>query len=88
MQILSIDDSINPYVSYNHIVSIMAKLLTVFGATGQQGGALIDYVLRNSQLSGSFSLRGVTRDATKPASIALKNRGVEIIEVSYSSSGC
>ena len=61
----------------------MAKLLTVFGATGQQGGALIRYILETPSLSSVFILRGVTRDASKPASIALKDIGVEIVEVTH-----
>lgn len=59
----------------------MAKLLTVFGATGQQGGALIRYVLETPSLSAVFTLRGVTRDASKAASLALKDLGVEMVEV-------
>jgi uncharacterized protein YbjT (DUF2867 family) len=59
----------------------MAKLLTVFGATGQQGGALINYILENPAFSAEFSLRGVTRHASKPAASALRERGVEIVEV-------
>lgn len=73
---------LNGIVAYSrHITTIMAKLLTVFGATGQQGGALIDYVLETPQLSSAFRLRAVTRDATKPASVSLKEKGVEIVEV-------
>lgn len=64
----------------------MSKLLTVFGATGQQGGALIDHIIENPHLSSLFSLRGITRDASKPAAIALKNRGVEIVEVNLQGS--
>lgn len=60
----------------------MSKLLTVFGVTGQQGGALIKHILDSPSLSSTFTLRGITRDASKPASIALKERGVEIVEVS------
>lgn len=59
----------------------MAKILTVFGATGQQGGALINSILESEHLSSMFTLRGITRDASKPASIALKDRGVEVVEV-------
>ena len=59
----------------------MAKLVTVFGATGQQGGALIDHILGNRYLSSVFKLRGITRDSSKPAAVALRERGVEIIEV-------
>lgn len=58
----------------------MSKLLTVFGVTGQQGGALIKHILDSPSLSSTFTLRGITRDASKPASIALKERGVEIVE--------
>ncbi len=59
----------------------MSKLLTVFGATGQQGGALIDYVLRDQVLSKAFKLRGITRDPAKPAALSLSERGVEIFKV-------
>lgn len=61
----------------------MSKLLTVFGATGHQGKALIDYVLANPSLSPLFTLRAVTRDPTKPAAIALKERGVEVVKVTF-----
>ena len=60
----------------------MAKLLTVFGATGQQGGALINHILGSQHLSSVFKLRGITRDPSKEAAIALSKRGVEIIKVS------
>ena len=59
----------------------MAKLLTVFGATGQQGGSLIQYVLQTPELSHMYTLRGISRDVTKPAPVALKDKGVEMIEV-------
>lgn len=63
----------------------MSKILTVFGATGQQGGSLIDYVLKNSKLSKTYSVRGVTRDVSKAAAVALKKRGVEVVKVSGAS---
>jgi uncharacterized protein YbjT (DUF2867 family) len=59
----------------------MSKLLTVFGATGFQGGALINYILGHPELSTIFNLRGVTRDASKPAALELKEKGVEIVQV-------
>ncbi len=59
----------------------MKKLLTVFGSTGQQGESLIAYVLKHPELSKTYNLRGITRDASKPGAMALKNMGVEIIEV-------
>ena len=60
----------------------MSKLLTVFGATGAQGGAMVKHILERPSLSSLFKLRGITRDSTKPAALALKEKGVEIIEVS------
>ncbi|KAI1424194.1 hypothetical protein F5Y12DRAFT_465645 [Xylaria sp. FL1777] len=58
----------------------MVKLLTVFGATGQQGGALIEHILETPTLFAEFALRGITRDASKTAAMALRERGVEIVE--------
>ena len=59
----------------------MRKLLTVFGATGQQGGNLIDYTLSNSELSRTYKIRGITRDPSKPAAVELHERGVEMVKV-------
>lgn len=56
------------------------KLLTVFGATGAQGGNLIVYILGHPRLSAELQLRGVTRDVTKPAAVALTNKGVEVVQ--------
>ncbi|KAI1744941.1 NmrA-like family-domain-containing protein [Xylaria scruposa] len=61
----------------------MVKLLSVFGVTGQQGGALVNYILENRALFAEFSLRGVTRDATNPVATALRARGVEIVEADF-----
>lgn len=58
----------------------MKKLLTVFGATGAQGGSLIEYVLKHPQLSKKYGIRGVTRDTSKPAAIALRDQGVEVVQ--------
>ena len=60
----------------------MAKLLTVFGATGAQGGALLNYVLRHPTLSTMYKLRGITRDVSKDSAVALANKGVEMVKVS------
>ena len=59
----------------------MTKILTVFGATGQQGGALIQHVMRHPQLVGLYKVRGVTRDASRQTSQALADQGVEMAEV-------
>lgn len=58
----------------------MTKLLTVFGATGQQGGSLINYVLKHPELPRLYHLRGITRDVSKANAVALKERGVEIVQ--------
>ncbi|KAF4964238.1 hypothetical protein FSARC_7792 [Fusarium sarcochroum] len=58
----------------------MPKLLTIFGVTGQQGAALARYILDTKSLRSEFTLRGVTRDASKPGAVALKKEGVEIVE--------
>jgi uncharacterized protein YbjT (DUF2867 family) len=61
----------------------MSKLFVVFGATGQQGGALVNYILSHPEFSKSFRLRGITRNADSPAAKKLNERGVEIVEVCY-----
>ncbi|KAJ4249797.1 hypothetical protein NW762_012139 [Fusarium torreyae] len=58
----------------------MPKLLTIFGVTGQQGHALARYILDTRPLRSTFTLRGVTRDVSKPAAVALKDEGVDIVE--------
>ena len=63
----------------------MSKLLTVFGATGLQGGSVVNYVLQSPELSKIYRLRGITRDVTKPAAVALKEKGVEIVKVNLMS---
>jgi len=59
----------------------MSKVITVFGATGNQGGSVINSLLNDSQLSKEFKIRGVTRDTSKPAAQELKNKGVELVVV-------
>lgn len=58
----------------------MSKLLTVFGATGNQGGSVISTVLAHSVLSKQFKLRGITRDPSKPSGQALAAKGVEVVK--------
>ncbi|PHH81961.1 hypothetical protein CDD82_7448 [Ophiocordyceps australis] len=54
------------------------KLITVFGATGNQGGSVIKHILADPVLSKEFKIRGITRDTTKPAAQALSKQGVEL----------
>ncbi|KAK2608576.1 hypothetical protein QQS21_002923 [Conoideocrella luteorostrata] len=63
----------------------MSKILTVFGATGNQGGSVIKAILADPILSKDFKIRGVTRDVSKPAAQALTAKGVEMIKADMSS---
>ncbi|KAL2809197.1 hypothetical protein BJX63DRAFT_370694 [Aspergillus granulosus] len=63
----------------------MSKLLTVFGATGRQGGSVIRTVLADSSLSSQFKIRGITRDISKPDAKALANKGVEMLSADMTS---
>ena len=58
----------------------MAKLLTVFGATGKQGGSVVKTILAHPTLSKQFKLRAVTRDPSKPAGQELQKQGVEVVK--------
>lgn len=60
----------------------MSKILTVFGATGNQGGSVIRTILADAVLSKSWKIRGVTRDTSKPAAKKLAQDGVEVVSVS------
>jgi len=59
----------------------MSKILTVFGATGNQGGSVIKNILSHPQLSKTYKIRAVTRDVSKPAAITLKEKGAEVVTV-------
>ncbi|KAI4135266.1 MAG: hypothetical protein LQ347_000814 [Umbilicaria vellea] len=55
------------------------KVLVVFGATGLQGGSIIEQVLADPKASSQFSIRGITRDPSKPAAKELTAKGVECV---------
>ena len=57
-----------------------AKLLTVFGATGNQGGSLIATILEHPTVSRAYKIRAVTRDTSKPAAKALEAKGCETVK--------
>ena len=59
----------------------MALVLTIFGATGRQGGSVITNILAHPRLSKQYKIRAVTRDTTKPAAGALRSQGCDIIQV-------
>ena len=56
----------------------MSKILAIFGATGQQGSSIVDYVLNDSELSRQYKVRAITRDVTSEKAIQLKDK-VEIV---------
>ncbi len=52
------------------------KILTVFGATGKQGGSVINAILSHPSLSKEYQLRGVTRN---PSNASLP-KSVEVVQ--------
>ncbi|KAK2090838.1 hypothetical protein P7K49_030122 [Saguinus oedipus] len=52
------------------------KVITVFGATGAQGGSVARAILESKK----FAVRAVTRDVTKPKALALRDLGAEVVK--------
>jgi hypothetical protein len=59
----------------------MSKIITVFGATGNQGGSVIKHILEDHSLSKEYKIRAITRDTTKKSAQDLADQGVEIVSV-------
>jgi uncharacterized protein YbjT (DUF2867 family) len=55
------------------------KIITVFGATGIQGGSVADIFLNDPKLKQAWIVRAVTRDVNKEAAKKLANQGAEVI---------
>ncbi|KAI1849055.1 hypothetical protein JX265_011281 [Neoarthrinium moseri] len=55
------------------------KIITVFGATGNQGGSVVETFLSDPKLKNDWSVRGITRDVTKDSSKKLAEKGVEVV---------
>ncbi len=53
------------------------KIITVFGATGSQGGGLVQAILNDT--NGEFSVRAVTRDPGSDKAKALSAAGAEVV---------
>ncbi|KAF4494221.1 hypothetical protein FAGAP_9619 [Fusarium agapanthi] len=54
------------------------KLITVFGATGSQGGSVVQSLLQNK--SQAFRIRGITRNPESEKAKALAEHGVEVVK--------
>ncbi|KAL2832863.1 NAD(P)-binding protein [Aspergillus cavernicola] len=63
----------------------MSKLITVFGATGNQGGSVIKHILEDPQLSKEYKIRGLTRDTSKKSAQDLAKKGVEVVAANLDS---
>jgi uncharacterized protein YbjT (DUF2867 family) len=57
---------------------MVAKRVLVTGATGQQGGAVVDALTSGEY--GEYAVSGTTRDAGSDAAAALADRGVHVVE--------
>lgn len=57
----------------------MSSILAVFGATGVQGGSLINYVLNDPELSQQYRIRAITRDVDSEKAKQLKEKA-EVVQ--------
>ncbi|KAH7163447.1 hypothetical protein B0J13DRAFT_538594 [Dactylonectria estremocensis] len=57
----------------------MSKILAVFGATGQQGGSVVNYVLNDPELSSVYKIRAITRDVNSEKAKAFPGN-VEVVQ--------
>ena len=57
----------------------MSKVLAVFGATGQQGGSVINYLLNDTELSQKYKIRAITRDVNSEKAKQLQKK-VEVVQ--------
>ncbi|CRG83341.1 NmrA-like family domain-containing protein 1 [Talaromyces islandicus] len=63
----------------------MSQIITVFGATGNQGGSVIRAIQNDAELSSRFKIRAVTRNASSTAAQELATKGVEVVQGDLSS---
>ncbi len=58
------------------------RIITVLGATGNQGGAIVKQFLNDPKLNNTWTVRGVTRDVSKDSAKRLASQGAEVVAVS------
>ena len=58
-----------------------SRIITVFGATGAQGGAVADTFLHDPKLKSVWTVRAVTRNTTSEAAKKLQSQGAEVVAV-------
>ncbi|KAL1606392.1 hypothetical protein SLS60_003795 [Paraconiothyrium brasiliense] len=57
----------------------MAKILAVFGATGQQGSSVVQHVVQNPDLRAQYTIRALTRDINSASARSLQNKDIEVL---------
>lgn len=55
------------------------KIIVVFGATGLQGGSVAKALLNDPKTKAAWTVRGVTRNVSKPSAKALESQGAETV---------
>lgn len=58
----------------------MSETLVVIGATGTQGGSVIQHILHDRELSQRYTIRAITRDTESDKATTLKDQGVELVQ--------
>ena len=70
-----------PYSFPSTMAQPARKTIIVCGATGKQGGAVADALLRRG--AQQFAVRALVRNATSPKAEALARQGVEVVAADY-----
>jgi len=52
------------------------ETIAVVGATGKQGGSVVNALLKD----GKYHIRGITRSKNTPQAVELDKKGVEVVE--------
>ncbi|KFY20672.1 hypothetical protein V491_03526 [Pseudogymnoascus sp. VKM F-3775] len=57
----------------------MSNILAILGATGQQGGSVLNFVLNDPELSQKYKIRAITRDVNSEKAKKLQEK-VEVVQ--------